>query len=132
MQDLLPLLIAALLIVLLASLASDIVAAAAGTLGPPIERFLERIGINLKLGTPSPQSTGIEAILGAEAVVSKDFEPRTGDGRYCGKVRIGGELWKAELIDTRQAPPKAGSRVVIAEIRGTTLLVNSAPNRQAY
>jgi membrane protein implicated in regulation of membrane protease activity len=63
----------------------------------------------------SPAQSGAAALLGARAIVVDELAPE-------GKVRIGAELWRAEV---RGGGPSlgAGAAVRVAAVRGLTLVV---------
>lgn len=58
---------------------------------------------------------GPERLIGARGVAQDDLEPR-------GRVRVQGELWRAELEDGCDAIAR-GSGVVVGSVRDLTLLV---------
>jgi len=60
-------------------------------------------------------SSGVDAIHGAIGVVTQPLDPS-------GYVRLGSELWKAELRDG-SASASAGSAVRVVDSRGLTLIV---------
>jgi membrane protein implicated in regulation of membrane protease activity len=62
------------------------------------------------------RATGPEALLGRAVSVVEALAPR-------GRVRLDGELWWAEISPATETIPP-GSRVIIRECRGLTLLVD--------
>ncbi len=64
-------------------------------------------------GLEKKSSTGAEALIGREARVIEDLTPR-------GTVKLDGELWRAECVN---GIAKAGERVKVVGVDGTTLLV---------
>lgn len=64
--------------------------------------------------------TGVEALVGAHAVVLS-----TVDG-HAGRVKIGGDVWSARsLVEGQQIEP--GTRVTVIEISGATAVVSPEP-----
>ena len=59
---------------------------------------------------------GTEALVGRMAIVAADCMPE-------GQVRVAGELWQARC----EAGAGAGDEVVVREVDGLTLVVESAP-----
>ena len=68
-------------------------------------------------GVFAPPRTGAEAFIGARGVVTDALAP-------LGYVRLDGELWRAETLQSRQAVP-AGTPVVVRAVQGLTLLVEA-------
>ena len=64
-------------------------------------------------------SSGMFEIHGALGVVVQPLVPS-------GYVRLGSELWKAELV-TGSGPVSVGSAIRVVEVRGLTLVVESVP-----
>ncbi len=60
-------------------------------------------------------SGGADALVGARGVASQSLDP----GGY---VRVGSELWRAEVADGTQPIPRGGG-VRVRDVRGLTLLV---------
>ena len=60
--------------------------------------------------------TGIDALIGAQAIVTSKVDAR--DGR----VRLGGSEWSAKAYDSSQVIP-VGSSVQVIEISGATAIV---------
>jgi membrane protein implicated in regulation of membrane protease activity len=60
--------------------------------------------------------TGVEALIGAQAIVTSKVDAR--DGR----VRLGGSEWSAKAYDSSQVIP-VGSSVQVIEISGATAIV---------
>jgi membrane protein implicated in regulation of membrane protease activity len=65
----------------------------------------------------APARTGAEAFIGARAVVAAALAP-------LGYVRLDGELWRAESMQTGDAIP-AGAPVVVRAVQGLTFLVEA-------
>jgi membrane protein implicated in regulation of membrane protease activity len=65
-------------------------------------------------GTPSDM-VGPERLIGAPGVVTRTLDPD-------GWVRVGAELWRADLIE-QVGPLPEGSRVQVRAVRGLTLIV---------
>jgi membrane protein implicated in regulation of membrane protease activity len=63
------------------------------------------------------RATGLEALLGRSASVVETLAPR-------GRVRVGGELWWAEIPSQAEVVPQ-GSTVIVRGRRGLTLLVEA-------
>ncbi len=64
-----------------------------------------------------PQVAGAEGLLGASAIVDTEIDPRR-----AGRVRVHGELWRAEASE----PIGAGERVRILEVRDLNVRVARA------
>jgi membrane protein implicated in regulation of membrane protease activity len=58
---------------------------------------------------------GADALVGARGVASQSLDPR-------GYVRVGAELWRAEVADGARPIPR-GNGVRVRQVRGLTLLV---------
>jgi membrane protein implicated in regulation of membrane protease activity len=58
---------------------------------------------------------GADALIGARGVASQSLDPR-------GYVRVGAELWRAEVTDGARPIPRGGG-VRVRQVRGLTLLV---------
>jgi membrane protein implicated in regulation of membrane protease activity len=69
----------------------------------------------LRVAYESGGSSGVDAIHGALGVVTQPLGPS-------GYVRLGSELWKAELL-CDSGTVSVGSAVRVVEIRGLTLVV---------
>ncbi|MGI9196154.1 MAG: NfeD family protein [Candidatus Nanopelagicales bacterium] len=65
-----------------------------------------------------PARTGIDALVGAEAVVLEAVDGR--DGR----IKLGGEIWSARAYDGFSAF-EVGDRVHVLQIEGATALISS-------
>ena len=63
-------------------------------------------------------ATGIDALVGARAVVvsTVDFD--------AGQVKIGGEVWSARAVHEAQPPIAPGTSVTVVEISGATAVVD--------
>ncbi len=72
----------------------------------------------LRVAYQSGGSGGVYEIHGALGVVVQPLVPS-------GYVRLGSELWKAELV-TDSESVSVGSAIRVVEVRGLTLLVESA------
>ena len=59
---------------------------------------------------------GSEFLVGERGVAEEDLNPR-------GYVRVRGELWHAELIESGAAKIPEGRGVLVREVRDLTLLV---------
>jgi membrane protein implicated in regulation of membrane protease activity len=64
--------------------------------------------------------TGIEALIGAHAVVLSTVDGHTG------RVKIGGDVWSARSLVEGQ-PIQPGTRVTVVEISGATAVVSPEP-----
>lgn len=60
-------------------------------------------------------SVGVESLVGRTGVASTDLWPE-------GQIKIGGEIWKARC----EGGCDAGTRVVVREVDGLTLVVDPA------
>ena len=69
----------------------------------------------VRVAYESGSSSGVDGIHGASAVVIQPLAPS-------GYVRLGSELWKAELV-RGGGPVSVGSSVRVIEVRGLTLIV---------
>jgi membrane protein implicated in regulation of membrane protease activity len=63
-------------------------------------------------------SSGVDGIQGALGVVTQPLTP-------AGYVKLGSELWKAELV-CGSATASVGSAIRVVEVRGLTLIVEPA------
>jgi membrane-bound serine protease (ClpP class) len=61
---------------------------------------------------------GLDRLIGAEGIAAEHLDPS-------GYVRVGGELWRAEALETGEPIPR-GSRVRVEDARGMTLFVRPA------
>jgi membrane protein implicated in regulation of membrane protease activity len=63
-------------------------------------------------------ATGIDALIGARAVVvsTVDYD--------AGRVKIGGEVWSARAVHEAQPPIAPGTSVTVVEISGATAVVD--------
>jgi membrane-bound serine protease (ClpP class) len=66
----------------------------------------------------APVVTGSDTLVGEEGVVTKALEPE-------GQVRVRGEVWAATLDDPGATVP-VGTKIVVWDLRGLTLLVAPA------
>jgi membrane protein implicated in regulation of membrane protease activity len=69
----------------------------------------------VRVAYESGGSSGVEGIHGALGVVTQPLAP-------AGYVKLGSELWKAELL-CGSGTASAGSAIRVVEIRGLTLIV---------
>jgi membrane protein implicated in regulation of membrane protease activity len=69
----------------------------------------------LRVAYQSDSSSGVDAITGALGVVTQPLVP-------AGYVRLGPELWKAELVNGSE-DVSVGSAIRVVEVRGLTLIV---------
>ncbi len=69
----------------------------------------------LRVAYESEGGSGVDAICGALGVVTQPLAP-------AGYVRLGSELWRAELV-SGDGPVAEGSAIRVVEVRGLTLLV---------
>ncbi len=58
---------------------------------------------------------GAEGLIGAQGIAQERLAP-------AGYIRVGGELWRAEALQT-DVPIPPGSRVKVQAVRGLTLLI---------
>jgi membrane protein implicated in regulation of membrane protease activity len=65
--------------------------------------------------------TGIDALIGARAVVvsTVDFE--------AGQVKLAGDVWSARSLSEHHEPIKPGTSVTVVEISGATAVVSAEP-----
>ncbi len=80
-------------------------------------RFAERVSGD------QPQNVGVDRVLGKQAVVLEAIDPI----RASGRVRVDGEMWRAQPSDGAVIP--AGAVVEVIAVEGTRLIVRllSAP-----
>ena len=64
---------------------------------------------------PGGGGAGADALVGARGVASQSLDPR-------GYVRVGAELWRAEVADGARPIPRGGG-VRVRHVRGLTLVV---------
>ena len=64
---------------------------------------------------PGGGGAGADALVGARGVASQSLDPR-------GYVRVGAELWRAEVADGARPIPRGGG-VRVRQVRGLTLVV---------
>ena len=69
----------------------------------------------VRVAYESGGSSGVDGILGALGVVAQPFAPS-------GYVKLGSELWKAELVPGAETVA-VGSAIRVVEVRGLTLVV---------
>jgi membrane protein implicated in regulation of membrane protease activity len=72
----------------------------------------------VRVAYESGGSSGVEGIHGALGVVAQPLDPS-------GYVRLGSELWKAELVPGGETV-SVGSAIRVVEVRGLTLIVEPA------
>jgi membrane protein implicated in regulation of membrane protease activity len=77
---------------------------------PPLLRRLKRGG--------DPTPTLVEALIGMEATVTKDFV----DGQGQVKLTVG-ETWTARVASAQKNEPTIGDRMTVTSIEGATALV---------
>jgi membrane protein implicated in regulation of membrane protease activity len=68
--------------------------------------------------TVKDHSSNVDALVGKSGVVTKRIAPRE-----AGIVKVGSELWRAELVAADDAPRDAGATVKVESIEGVTLKV---------
>ncbi|MFQ5803158.1 MAG: NfeD family protein [Candidatus Methylomirabilales bacterium] len=59
--------------------------------------------------------TGVDRLIGVQGIAEQRLAPS-------GYIRVGGELWRAEALETDEPIPQ-GSRVRVQGVRGLTLLI---------
>ncbi|HQL39051.1 MAG TPA: NfeD family protein, partial [Anaerolineaceae bacterium] len=64
----------------------------------------------------APAQMGKQTLVGKLAIVRTALNPR-------GQVRVGGELWSAELVDEESGPVKEGEAVIVVKADGLQLRV---------
>lgn len=77
--------------------------------------FLFAVGMGLKAQARKP-TIGHEALLGMEGVTLEDLKPT-------GKIMVNGEYWNAECSPEVSGGIPAGTKVVVKEVKGMTLVV---------
>lgn len=68
--------------------------------------------------TVQHRPSNVDAVVGKEAVVTKRIAPRE-----AGLVKLGSEVWRAELTTTDEAPRDTGTTVKVEAVDGVTLRV---------
>jgi membrane-bound ClpP family serine protease len=76
----------------------------------------------LRVAYESGGSSGVDGIRGALGVVTQPLAPS-------GYVRLGSELWKAELVGGSETV-SVGSAIRVVEVRGLTLVVEPATSAE--
>ena len=76
----------------------------------------------LRVAYESGSSSGVDGIHGALGVVTQPLVPS-------GYVRLGSELWKADLVCGSRAA-SVGSAIRVVEVRGLTLIVESVTSAE--
>ena len=77
-----------------------------------VRRFLHSRGTEVR--------TNVEALVGKSGVVVRRFDPVTRIGR----VVVDGEDWRGALLEAGSGPPlEPGTRIVVIQVDGTTLVV---------
>ncbi|MBZ5527126.1 MAG: hypothetical protein LAN71_04380 [Acidobacteriia bacterium] len=89
---------------------------AAGVLGFAYLAFLRR-WLRSKL-TSKTHAMNVDAVVGKTALVIKRIAPLDP-----GQVKLGDEVWRAELLQTEDAPREPGARVIVDSVEGVTLKV---------
>jgi membrane protein implicated in regulation of membrane protease activity len=79
--------------------------------------FFLRRQLKLKL-TIRDRPSNVDALVGRTAVVTMRIEPHG-----AGRVKVGDEIWRAELIGTHTSSRDPGETVTIEGIEGVTLRV---------
>jgi membrane protein implicated in regulation of membrane protease activity len=64
------------------------------------------------------RSSNVDAVVGKTGVVTKRIAPRAP-----GMVKLGDEVWRAELARVEEAPCEAGATVTVESVEGVTLKV---------
>ena len=67
--------------------------------------------------------TGLEALVGTDAEVVEAFKPNGPAGVALGRVRVGNELWKAELVTNAGRSAYIGDQVRFVGVTGMLLRV---------
>lgn len=73
----------------------------------------------LRIAYEPPRPSGVEALIGETAIVRRRLTPT-------GMVRIRGEIWRAEAVDSE--PVEAGTEVRVERAEGLRLFVREATN----
>ena len=76
-----------------------------------VRRFLHARGMEVR--------TNVEALVGKSGVVTKRIDPVTRVGR----VVVEGEDWRGALLESGGAAIEPGTRVIVVQVDGSTLLV---------
>jgi membrane protein implicated in regulation of membrane protease activity len=77
-------------------------------------------------GMPRGPVTGLDALVGADAEVVEAFKRSGPAGPVLGRVRVGSELWQAELVANTGRPAAVGDRVHIVGAADMLLKVHAA------
>jgi membrane protein implicated in regulation of membrane protease activity len=79
---------------------------------------LFRRQVKARLAGPAHRATNIDVVLGKSGLVTERIGPHAP-----GIVRVGDELWRAELADAGAAAMEPGATVVVDSVEGVTLKV---------
>jgi membrane protein implicated in regulation of membrane protease activity len=74
-------------------------------------------------GLPRGAVTGLEPLVGTDAEVVEAFKRNGPAGAALGRVRVGSELWKAELVTNADRLADTGDQVRIVGVTGMLLRV---------
>jgi len=88
----------------------------AGALALIYLAFLRRL-LRLRL-TVKNQSSNVDALVGHTGVVTARIAPHS-----AGRVKVGDEIWRAELVEPQAPPRNPGDTITIEGIEGVTLRV---------
>jgi membrane protein implicated in regulation of membrane protease activity len=72
---------------------------------------------------PSGPVTGLEALIGADAEVVEPFDPTGPKSQRLGRVRVGSELWNAELVAAASREAAVGDHLRVVGAAGMLLKV---------
>jgi membrane protein implicated in regulation of membrane protease activity len=82
---------------------------------------LVRPALKRRFLTGPTHHTGIEALIGARAVVVSTVDAETG------RVKLAGDVWSARPLGEPHPPIQPGTPVTVVEISGATAVVSAEP-----
>ncbi|HET6710776.1 NfeD family protein [Amycolatopsis sp.] len=83
--------------------------------------LLVRPALKRRFLTGPTHHTGIEALIGARAVVVSTVDAAAG------QVKLAGEVWSARSLGEHLPPIAPGTQVTVVEISGATAVVSAEP-----
>ncbi|WP_206794967.1 NfeD family protein [Amycolatopsis sp. MtRt-6] len=83
--------------------------------------LLVRPALKRRFLTGPTHHTGIEALIGARAVVVSTVDAETG------QVKLAGDVWSARSLGEHLPPIAPGTQVTVVEISGATAVVSAEP-----
>jgi len=83
--------------------------------------MLVRPALKRRLLSGPTHHTGIDALIGARAVVVSTVD------HEAGRVKLAGDVWPARTLGEHQPPIAPGTPVTVVEISGATAVVSAEP-----